>query len=249
MNEKVVGNQTADKKEIMVLFSGGRDSILTVARLVAEGYKVHLITFDNGCIKNIAFRDHGALILTDYYNRDGEEKVIDHGTRDICGIWQMLMRGVFNKSFTELCGSYKAMSMSQVHCAICKTAMFVSVGLICQKMGIRKVASGDKKGDRFAVQHMPAQQIIEDIMKRQFSIEYLRPIWDLHDTFEVKSELTLRGLPSKTIEPQCVLGCPMDEDDVVSAANLADDDCAGMLSAILCPIIEQHKEPWRKVLG
>lgn len=36
------------KKEVLLMYSGGLDSILSCIRLVSKGYKVYLIHFDNG---------------------------------------------------------------------------------------------------------------------------------------------------------------------------------------------------------
>ena len=35
-------------KEVLLMYSGGLDSILSCIRLVSKGYKVYLIHFDNG---------------------------------------------------------------------------------------------------------------------------------------------------------------------------------------------------------
>ncbi len=42
------------KKEAVLLFSGGRDSSLAAIRLIEMGYEIHLLTFDNGAIEDIA---------------------------------------------------------------------------------------------------------------------------------------------------------------------------------------------------
>ena len=36
------------EKEVILMYSGGLDSILSCIRLVSKGYKVYLIHFDNG---------------------------------------------------------------------------------------------------------------------------------------------------------------------------------------------------------
>lgn len=240
-------SEGTESKKVLVLFSGGRDSILTAARLIADGCGVVLVTFDNGCMRQQMFRDHGLTILRDAYNINDVLKVIDGGIVDICGIWQMLMRPVFNKSFTELSETCKAMSMSQVHCTVCRAAMVAAGAMTCNKLGITQMAVGDKKGDTFAVQHEDAKAILSGMTKDLFGVEYLTPVWDLNDAFEVKSELLLRGLTTKVIEPQCILGCPM-EGDIISEAHLADKDCASLLSSVIYPVIEKMKGSWSSIL-
>ena len=38
-----------ERKKVLLMYSGGLDSILSMARLVSQGYKVLLVHFDNGC--------------------------------------------------------------------------------------------------------------------------------------------------------------------------------------------------------
>ena len=35
---------------VLLMLSGGRDSFLAACRLIEEGWHVHMITYDNGCI-------------------------------------------------------------------------------------------------------------------------------------------------------------------------------------------------------
>ncbi len=37
-----------ERKKVLLMYSGGLDSILSMARLIRDGYKVLLIHFDNG---------------------------------------------------------------------------------------------------------------------------------------------------------------------------------------------------------
>lgn len=236
-----------EKKEVLLLFSGGRDSMLAAARLVADGYTVNLITFDNGCIHGVEDRECAADILKGHYN-DGDDKgpIKDLGIRNICGIWQMIMRPIQNMSFTAMAGDYSAMSMSQTHCLGCRTAMVASAGIICELLGIDKLAVGDKMGDEFASQHTSTYDLHKQMLNDMFKVEYIRPVWDVEDAFETKSELMLRGLPTKVVEPQCVLGCPVDDSMVDS--HIADNACAAMFSSVLYPVVEKAKNSWKNVL-
>ncbi len=36
------------KKEVLTLFSGGKDSFLATCLLIEEGFKVYMVTFENG---------------------------------------------------------------------------------------------------------------------------------------------------------------------------------------------------------
>ena len=38
-----------ERKTVLLMLSGGLDSILSMVRLINDGYNVKLINFDNGC--------------------------------------------------------------------------------------------------------------------------------------------------------------------------------------------------------
>ncbi len=42
-----------NEDDVALLFSGGRDSSLACAVLAKKGYKIHLLTFNNGAIINL----------------------------------------------------------------------------------------------------------------------------------------------------------------------------------------------------
>lgn len=41
-----------ESSEVLLLFSGGKDSFLAACRLIEQGFYVRLMTFDNGCMSN-----------------------------------------------------------------------------------------------------------------------------------------------------------------------------------------------------
>ena len=237
-------NVTNQSVPPMVLFSGGNDSVLTVARMIDIYDTVHIVTFDTGCIQNIHDRQFGKNYISQAYG----ERVIDDDIKNIYGIWQVLMRAIQDMSFTELYESYRAMSVSQTIALVNRVAMVSAAGILCFKRGITKLVVGDKMGDVMAFQQKNTNELVKDMMDRIFGIEYETPIWELRDEFEVKSELMLRGIPHKTISPECIIG-GRSMSDVPDVAHVADGDCAGMFSNVLYPIVERMKDTWSKVLN
>ena len=42
-------SQFKNEKKALVLFSGGKDSLIITLRLLDSNYKVYLVTYENGC--------------------------------------------------------------------------------------------------------------------------------------------------------------------------------------------------------
>jgi len=66
--------------DILLLFSGGKDSLLSAARLAEDGWKVRLAIMDNGCIVGINNAMHGIRTLQDRYGKDRVVFEGIHGT-------------------------------------------------------------------------------------------------------------------------------------------------------------------------
>ena len=57
-------------KEALILFSGGKDSFLSTLMMLDQGYKVNLVTFDNGHELNIKKVLIGAKKIQKKYGSD-----------------------------------------------------------------------------------------------------------------------------------------------------------------------------------
>lgn len=235
------------KDGVLLMFSGGYDSILSASRLVAKGKTVFLVTFDTGLIQNVKFREHGVKMLQDKFNVDRKCCVVDMGVKDIVGVYQLLNRQVNNRSFTEMYEEYKAMSMAQVNYLVSRSAMIASAGTLGKKCGHKTIAVGDKVGDVFGSQHQKCLDLQKNMMKQLFGCELITPIWDVQDDFGVMSELSLRGIPTTTLKPQPI-AYYAEPGNIIDEARLADDACGAMFSSIMYPAVERFKDSWANVL-
>lgn len=246
-NQKESDKIVTDNSKVMLLFSGGRDSVLSAARLASSANQVYLVTFDDGLIKSMDYRDRGVNILKDACNDcDCLGSIYDSGVRNICGIWQMLIRPVLNMSFTALAGDYSAMTGYQTYKLVSRTAMVVAAGIMCKSLGISSLAVGDKMGDVCSVQHSSVFELHKNMLKELYGVTYVRPVWDVEDEFEVKSELMMRDLPTEVLKPQCLIECSASDLNVDT--HLADQACASLWCATLYPVIEKAKDTWKKML-
>ena len=56
-----------ERKKVLLMYSGGLDSILSMARLISQGYKVLLVHFDNGCSISTGIEVERALKFENRY--------------------------------------------------------------------------------------------------------------------------------------------------------------------------------------
>ena len=54
MDLEIVDNaKKSEDNNVLLMLSGGRDSFLAACRLIEQGFYVHMITYDNGCMSNV----------------------------------------------------------------------------------------------------------------------------------------------------------------------------------------------------
>ena len=56
-------------KEVLVLFSGGKDSFLSTLLMLEKGYKVNIVTYENGCGLKASNALHGAKRILKKYGK------------------------------------------------------------------------------------------------------------------------------------------------------------------------------------
>ena len=190
-------------KEALILFSGGKDSFLSTLITIDKGYKVNLVTYENG----YGLKSKNAL----------------HGARRILK-------------------QYGDITISQFNCLSCRLAMYIMSIIIAKQRNIKLVVDGARKSQLFAIEQ---EKLLERFKKffRENSLELDFPIKDLVSDFELKNELLVRGFVPKTLEPQCLLGLPLNEkqidDEIINAtANVFDK----LLKKKAQEIIDKYKD-------
>jgi len=207
------------KKEILVLFSGGRDSFLATCQLIEEGYSVYMVNYDNGCGMGIRNSEDMAKRIIKKY---GEEQARFIGTKSIVGFWRTFFQPIFTMTPNEISEQYGQLTISQFHCLTCRTSMYVMSILICKRMGINYIAEGARKDQGFIIELEVMINRYKQLLK-EYDIELVLPVYDLNDNWERKNALLIRGFLPKTYESQCFLGVPLTEneqrEDVIKAVT------------------------------
>lgn len=200
----------------LLMLSGGRDSFYSVCKLVAKGYYVNMVTYDNGhmsCVE--AAVEVGRRIE----QRFGRSKVRFLGVYPIASRITPLLMKLYNCSIVQMCSDYSNVVVSQVNCLACHTVMYWHSIALCKAMDIKILAEGARKSQGFFVEQPEMRKRYEDLCKK-YGIHLELPAFDLDCDLERKRVLADWGFLPKTCELQCWLGCPMNEP--LSADNISD---------------------------
>ncbi|MCB0739054.1 MAG: hypothetical protein KDC92_16210 [Bacteroidetes bacterium] len=199
-------NNVSDK-QVLLLFSGGRDSFLSAALLIEQGYKVHMLTLENGMGLQADNAKHGAERIIAKY---GETWAEFHGVGNISGIWREFFLPLFNLKPSETLQEYGELTMSQFHCLSCRMAMYVWAIIKAKQLGIKYLADGARQDQGFIVELPIYIEKLRGFLSN-FELELLLPVFELDSDDKRKNQLLLRGFTPKTLEPQCLLGVALPE--------------------------------------
>lgn len=194
------------KKEVLLMYSGGLDSLLSCIRLVNEGYKVYLIHFDNGSSIGTENIQKGAQNIIDKY----KDKVEYLGIASTAGTFNYyrILSEIENLNAEELNKKYGKISMSQYRCLLCRMSMYTYAVALAKKMNIKYIAEGARKSQLFAIEQEELLNEFRDFCNK-FGIELLTPVLEVKDDFYKENEILLNGLYPHAYEGKCLLGYPM----------------------------------------
>ena len=186
------------EKDVLLMYSGGKDSTLAAIRLRNQGYNVHFIHFDNGHMMD---QDKPYLTFKKVFeNKDGFYFDYEYSTIDIKDIFESYYSN-WNSSLGDI------FLTSEIRCLSCRMAMYTEVIRIAKKEGFKYIAEGARISQKFMLEQLP---IIDRISKlsHENGIELLLPVLNLKDDEKEKQELIDNGYSSKTWESKCLIGKP-----------------------------------------
>lgn len=193
------------EKNVLIMLSGGRDSFLTTCKMVAAGYHVHLITYDNGCM---AGTENVKILVKRIIKRFGHENVSDAGIHAIAQNIKPLLNKFLYSEPVEICTKYPHLVCNQLNCLACHSIMYLHSIAYCKANNITAIAEGARKQQEFFIELPEMKERYETLCKRH-GIELHMPVYDLESDLERKSELAEWGFLPKSYEPQCWVGCPL----------------------------------------
>ena len=202
MSEKI---ENANEKNALVMLSGGRDSFLTTCRMIAEGYHVHLVTYDNGCMSGT---ENVRMLYERIIKRFGEENVSVAGVFPIAQNIKPLLNKILYEEPVKICVEYPHLIASQLNCLACHSVMYLHSIAYCKTHKISVIAEGARRQQRFFVE-LPEMKERYTGLCREYEIELRMPVYELDSDQKRKDELAEWGFLPKSYEPQCWIGCPM----------------------------------------
>ena len=196
-------------KKALVLFSGGKDSLVVTLRLLDSNYKVYLATYENGCgLKSENVNNTIERLIKKY----GAEEIENVGMKNISGLFREFIYPFYNYTSSYIKENYGDLTISQFNCLACRLSMYIASIILCHQKHIRYVFDGARRSQLFAIEQREMLNKFEELFKENdISINY--PLENEEDDWRLKNELLLRGIVPKTIEPKCLLGVPTSNKD------------------------------------
>jgi adenylyl- and sulfurtransferase ThiI len=197
------------KKEVILMYSGGLDSVLSCIRLVRAGYKVYLIHFDNGSSIGSDNIQKGAERLINRFKNEVEYLGIASTASYF--LYYRSMANIENLNAKELFDKYGKISISQYRCLLCRMAMYTYSIALARKMGISYIAEGARKSQLFAIEQDELLNEFRNLCEK-FNIKLLTPVLDVVDDYEKENEIYMWDQNLGTSESKCLLGFPMNRE-------------------------------------
>lgn len=195
--EKKVGNN-----DVLLLYSGGKDSTLAAIRLRNAGYNIHFIHFDNGHMM-----DSDKPYLTfqkTFANQEGYIFKYENRAINIAN----LFNSYFNSWREEHGDNLNGYNLdSEIRCLSCRMAMYTKAIIYAKENGFKYIAEGARISQKFMLEQ-PAMINRLKKLAENYGIELLFPVLNLVDDEEEKQELIENGFSSKGWESKCLLGRP-----------------------------------------
>lgn len=208
LNDDIFALKGCGRDIILVLFSGGRDSFLTVSGYAARGKELRLLSINNGAILDEQYFVKAAKRLTKRFKRVRMEGLY-------C-TWSLLHRvnqSFYTSSLETLGSKYPLLTPAQLCCFHCQCAMWTAAISYAIMHNINYIAAGYKNGDHFCIgEHWfleELQSLANEFSSQSEQLNLVFPLYDVNiSTIEEDLLLTDFGFIPKFLEPQCTLGRP-----------------------------------------
>ena len=192
--------QKRTDKDVLLMYSGGKDSTLAAIRLVQMGFNVYFIHFDNGTMLDI---DKPFLTWQNIFSSlDGYQFPFKYTRINIQQQYQD-----FFKTWEESHGNKLEDGSidSEIRCLACRSAMYKAAFKIAVQEGFHYIAEGARISQQFFIEQ---PEMLNEYQKlaQKLDIKLLFPVLEMSNNQEEIQELIANGLSSKTWESKCLLG-------------------------------------------
>lgn len=193
----------------LVMFSGGKDSFLTACRLVEQGKRVTLLSFNNGAVAAEEHILHGASRLGNRYGN----RIEYAGVYPTVGTLRLIDEHWASLPWSRLGAEYPDLSNAQVNCLHCQSAMWIAAIAYCVSKSIGTIATGYKSCDPFCT-GMPAWNRRMRTTAERHGVSVETPLWTTPEWGEFPDvgrdrEMEHHMFGPSVLEPQCTIGRPV----------------------------------------
>lgn len=190
-----------------VMFSGGRDSFVSACRMLDRGYRVHLVTFDNGCMSGLNFVNHGADRLRNRY----EDRILCVTALPIAEYFSRIRERIYERETYDIANVYPYLVLNQLNCLMCHSMMYIAGVKYCLSNGVGMIVDGGRISQGFIVEQREMVNRYKSFCQ-SFGIEVEFPVLNVLDDLLIKEEMSDRGFIPKVLETQCWVGGRLKEE-------------------------------------
>lgn len=190
--------------DVLVMFSGSKDSMLASAILADQGHRCYLQTFDNGYTDRIERVDTASLYLFEGY----ANRIRVLPVRKITLQFLSLASKLWGKKASEIAEEYPNLLLCQAHCLICRSVMYLDALIYCHQNNIHYIADGARQSRGSICDTNDMYDRFKDFCMKNGVKDLLWPAYTLPSSGdEYESMLKAYKVPADILEPQCNLGC------------------------------------------
>lgn len=202
-------HHTRKDNDVLLLYSGGKDSTLAAIRLYNAGYNIHFIHFDNGHMRD---QDKPYLTFQETFGKK-DDFYFDYELSSVD------IKPIFEEYYSNWSTNFTndPALTSEIRCLSCRMAMYTKAIEIAKKDGFKYIAEGARISQKFMLEQLPITNRLKELAESQ-GIKLLLPVLYVNDDQQEIEELLTNGYSSKTWESKCLIGKPAkdktDEDKI-----------------------------------
>lgn len=199
--------------DVLLLYSGGKDSMYSACYFLSKGHTVHLLSFNNGALLAEEHLLHGY----DRLHRLWGDNVVWEGVYGTAAMIKLFRKDLYTETLKDIAYKYPTLTLTQLQCSVCQTCMWLAAVSFAIAKGITNISCGYKSCDPFVTGNPDYVLFIENFC-RQYGIEMATPVWD-----KTVCNLMDYEMSPQVLEPQCMLGLPADGTDSAVAVRFIVD--------------------------
>lgn len=202
-------HHTRKDNDVLLLYSGGKDSTLAAIRLYNAGYNIHFIHFDNGHMRD---QDKPYLTFQETFGKK-DDFYFDYELSSVD------IKPIFEEYYSNWSTNFTndPALTSEIRCLSCRMAMYTKAIEIAKEQGFKYIAEGARISQKFMLEQLPITNRLKELAESQ-GIKLLLPVLYVNDDQQEIEELLANGYSSKTWESKCLIGKPAkdktDEDKI-----------------------------------